>query len=147
MVLGFWITQEKNAGRRADGGKRVFVPYTSELRTALAPLDRTTETVLVNKYRQPYAKSGMGKALQEWRWQAGLSKTGFSVHGLRANYITTGSEAGGTTREGMAAAGHDNVKDHETYTKSIESAQLSIRLGRKIDTMLAARGNRGQLLN
>src|SRR5690606_9994831 len=56
-IEGFDFTQLKN--RNKTGGKRVFIPLTPMLREILEPLDRSTETVLINAYGVPFSPKSL----------------------------------------------------------------------------------------
>lgn len=121
-VDGFDFVQGKNRNR--NGGKRLFLPVTPMLAEILAPLDRSTGTVLVNAYGRPFSAKSLTGMMAHWNRLAG-NPPGLTLHGLRktlGGMLATGEA---TTRQLMDVLGHDDIEHAELYSRSAEQARLA----------------------
>lgn len=121
----FVIAQEKNAKRRAGGAKIAPVLITPMVDEAIAHIPAEQDYLLVTNKGTPYAKSGMTTAFADWREQAGLSRHGYSQHGLRKVLGGLMATAGCTTKENMAVLGHDDIKNAEIYSVDADAVKMS----------------------
>ena len=55
--------------------------------------------------------------MADWTRAAGLPK-GCTIHGLRKTLGKLMADAGGSSRQAMAALGHDDLKQAELYSES-----------------------------
>lgn len=121
-VEAFAFVQNKNRNR--NGGKNVFIPITPMLAEILEPLDKTTPTVLINGYGQPFSAKSLTGMMAHWNKLAG-NPPGFTLHGLRktlGGMLATGEA---TTRQLMEVLGHDDIEHAELYSRSAEQARLA----------------------
>lgn len=121
-IDGFEFVQNKN--RNKNGGKRLFIPITPMLAEILEPLDKTTPTVLINAYGNPFSPKSLTGMMAHWNKLAG-NPEGFTLHGLRktlGGMLATGEA---TTRQLMDVLGHDDIEHAELYSRSAEQARLA----------------------
>jgi integrase len=121
-IEGFDFTQLKN--RNKTGGKHVFIPLTPMLREILEPLDRSTETVLINAYGVPFSPKSLTGMMAHWNTLAG-NLPGYTLHGLRKTLGGMLAEGEATTRQLMDVLGHDDIEHAELYSRSAEQVRLA----------------------
>jgi site-specific recombinase XerD len=99
---------------------------------AIAHIPAEQDYLIVTKKGTPYAKSGMTTAFADWREQAGLSRHGYSQHGLRKVLGGLMATAGATSKENAAVLGHDDLKHVELYSKSADDVAMSANAMNKV---------------
>jgi integrase len=122
-VEGFKFVQYK--GRNRDGAFAKFHPMTPMLAEALAPLDRSTETVLAQPNGRPYKIKSMTAMMWHWRRAAGIPK-GYSLHGLRHAAGAMLADAGATPLQIRDVLGHATISEQDKYTKQREQARQAV---------------------
>lgn len=124
MVDGFQFTQFK--GRNRKGGKRLFIPIVPALAEALAPLSRTTETVLAKSNGDPFNMASLTGLMAQWCEDAKIPK-GYCIHGLRKTLGALLAEGDGTTRQLMDILGHSSIVHAELYSRSASQKRLAVQ--------------------
>lgn len=122
-VEGFKFVQYK--GRNRDGAFAKFHPITPMLAEALAPLDRSTETVLAQPNGQPYKISSMTAMMWHWRRAAGIPK-GYSLHGLRHAMGAMLADADASDVQTQDVLGHATISEQNKYKKQRNQARSAI---------------------
>jgi integrase len=130
QVEGFAFTQFKGRERRKGGkkGTTLFLPIISTLAEALAPLDRTTETVLTTE-RDPsrgYRMQTLTDRMAAWTAEAGIAK-GYRLHGLRKSLGVMLAHCDVSTRTLMDVLGHSSIAHAELYSREAEQKRLAVR--------------------
>ena len=131
MRDGFWVEHEKGKKRRMVRGKapkKLFQPMSPMLAEILAPLDKSTDTILVKRNGKPYETKlsltiMMGKY---WAPKAGLSK-GHTLHGLRHANGATMAEAGVNTKDRMQVLGHERIEHAALYAQHADQIRAAIK--------------------
>jgi integrase len=133
-VEGFDFVQFK--GRNRKGAFSKFHPISPMLAEALAPLDRTTGTVLVNRHGKPYNMNSIGAAMWgEWCPKAGIPR-GYTLHGLRYAMGGMLADAGATAHESRDSLGHATFKEANNYSRTRDQARTSTSGMRKVVKMV-----------
>lgn len=122
-VEGFKFVQYK--GRNRDGAIAKFHPISPMLAEALAPLDRTTGTVLVQPNGEPYKIMSMTAMMWHWRRAAGIP-SGYSFHGLRHAMGAMLADADATPGQTQDVLGHSTIGQQNTYKKERDQARSAI---------------------
>jgi integrase len=143
-----WLVTAIENGRAVDGFKFVqfkgrnlksafpkFHAISPMLAEALAPLDRTTGTVLAQPNGQPYRMGPLTCIMGRWCKQAGI-ETGYSFHGLRHAMGATAVDAGASPYEVMDLLGHATVAQGATYTKERNQAAQNIGATDKVTRLV-----------
>lgn len=129
-VDGFEFVQFK--GRNRKGAFAKFHPIMPMLAEALAPLDRTTETVLARQDGKPYdIKSLTVMMWKIWTPQAGIPR-GYSMHGLRHAMGAMLADAGATAHQSKDMLGHATMQEVDRYSKSRNQARGAVAGSRKV---------------
>ncbi len=90
--------------RQSKGGRKVEIPVTAELRTALDAAPRTATTILTSSTGRPWTQKGFWDA-----WRAAARKAGIrgkTFHDLRGTAVTRLAEARCELPEICAITGH-----------------------------------------
>jgi integrase len=119
-VEGFEFVQYK--GRNRAGAFAKFHPISPMLAEALAPLDRSTETVLTTVDGSPYKILSMTAMMWRWRRLAGIEK-GYSFHGLRHAMGAMLADADATAVQTKDVLGHATISEQDKYTKQRNQAR------------------------
>lgn len=127
VVEGFEFVQFKGRSR----GKRIFLPMTPMLSRELAPLSRTTETVLVTSRGGPYGDNTLSTRMAEWCSEAGI-EAGYTMHGLRKALGVKLAEADASTRQLMEMLGHSNIAFAELYSREASQLRLAVQAMDKV---------------
>jgi len=122
-VEGFKFIQYK--GRNLKGAFAKFHAISPMLAEALAPLDRSTGTVLAQPNGQPYRMGPLSNLMIRW-CQAAEIEGGYSFHGLRHAMGATLVNAGATPYEIMDTLGHADVHTGKTYIQERNQALQNI---------------------
>jgi integrase len=129
-VDGFLFTPFK--GRRRKGAYAKFHPISPMLAEALAPLDRSTGTVLVSSAGKPYRMETVSQRMwEDWLPQAGIPR-GYGLHGLRKAMGGILVDAGANLHESRDVLGHATYKEVELYNRSRDQASAATRGNRKV---------------
>jgi integrase len=129
-VEGFEFVQFK--GRNKKGAFAKFHPISPMLADALAPLDRSTGTVLVNRKGRPMKMASISQAMkQTWAPAAGIPR-GFTLHGLRKAMGSMLADAGASLHESRDVLGHATYKEVANYNKGRDQAISATRGNRAI---------------
>ena len=132
-IDGFEFVQHKGRNNK-KGGQKMFLPVTPFLAAALAPLDRSTERVLVSRLGRTFSDNALSTAMIKWAGLAGIP-SGYSMHGLRKSLGVKLAEADATTREIMDVLGHVSIEHASLYTKDADQIRLAIKGMRKVAAM------------
>lgn len=145
-VERFLVTSQlKNAERRlrTKGEAKIApVKMTKMLEEAIAyrlaeiALKGGDDFLLISQLGTPFAKSGMTSQFATWREQAGLSRSGYSQHGLRKVLGGLMATAGATTKERMAVLGHDDEKHAELYAEEADDFRMSATAMGKVEKLV-----------
>jgi integrase len=127
-IDGFEFVQHKG---RNKYGREMFLPLTPMLAQALAPLDRSTERVLVSRLGRTFSDNGLTQAMIDWAAKAGIP-AGYSMHGLRKALGVKLAEADATTREIMEVLGHASIEHAALYTRDADKKRLAVKGMRKM---------------
>lgn len=131
---GFLFVQHK--GRRKKGAFAKFHPISDMLAEALAPLDRSTATVLAKPNGDPYSMKSLTSMMsRDWAPAAGVP-AGYSLHGLRKAMGGMLVDADATLHESRDVLGHATYKEVARYNKSRDQAQAATRGIRKVVKMV-----------
>jgi site-specific recombinase XerC len=130
-IEGFEFVQHKG---RNNYGREMFLPLTPMLASALAPLDRSSERVLVSRLGRTFSDNALATAMIKWAGQAGVP-SGYSMHGLRKALGVKLAEADATTREIMEVLGHTSIEHAALYTKDADKMRLAVKGMRKMAAM------------
>jgi integrase len=123
-IEGFEFAQVKT-------GKPMFLWMMPFLATALAPLDRSSERVLMSRLGRTFSDNALSQAMVDWAARAGIP-AGYSMHGLRKALGVKLAEADATTREIMEVLGHSNIEHAELYTREADKIRLAVKGMRKV---------------
>jgi len=85
---------------------------TPMLREELDAADLSGRTILKTAYGEPFSEKSLTGRMADWTRAAGLPP-GCTLHGLRKTLGKLISDAGGSTRQSMAALDHDDIKQAE----------------------------------
>jgi integrase len=123
-------------------GRRLWIPAHPELQEILDPLPQIGDTIVVNKYRQPYTEDGFRgsffKLIRSLERRQ-LVDEGLTFHGLRTSCGTNLAEAGCTAHEIMSILGVTlEMAGH--YTREAEQRRLAKNA---IAKLVAAKKNAG----
>jgi integrase len=123
-VVGFAFVQYKNRKRKPVD---MFLPLTPMLSAVLAPLDRTTETVLVQERngRLPYSIKSLSKTFAGWAKDAGLP-AGYTLHGLRKALGGMIDDAEATGGQNQDILGHASAQVNDRYRVSRKRARNAV---------------------
>ena len=105
-------------------GRELWLPILPALAEALAATPRSSGTILVTQYGQPFSVKALGMRMQDWTRAAGLP-AGVTMHGLRKTMGKLLAEGGATTRELMDVLGHKNIQHAELYSREAEQRHLA----------------------
>lgn len=119
-VEGFLFVQYK--GRNRDGAFAKFHPISPMLAEALAPLDRTTGTVLTTVDGTPYKILSMTAMMWRWRRLAGI-EAGYSFHGLRHAMGAMLADADASDQQVQDVLGHATISEQNKYKKQRNQAR------------------------
>jgi integrase len=129
-VNGFDFVQFK--GRRRKGRFAKFHPITPMLAEALAPLDRSTETVLAKKNGKPYNMNSLSVMMwKTWTPEAGVPR-GYSLHGLRHAMGAMLADAEATAHQSKDVLGHTTMAEVDRYSKARNQARGAVAGSRKV---------------
>jgi integrase len=129
-VEGFDFIQFK--GRRRKGVFAKFHPITPMLAEALAPLSRSTETVLAKKNGKPYDMKSLSVMMwKTWAPEAGIPR-GYSLHGLRHAMGAMLADAEATAHQSKDVLGHATMAEVDRYSKSRNQARGAVAGSRKV---------------
>jgi len=137
-VEGFEFVQFKGRKR----GKKLFLPMTSMLADELAPLSRTTETVLQSPRKAPYRDGSISTQFAKWCYKADIDP-GFTMHGLRKALGVKLAEADASTRQLMEMLGHNNIAFAELYSREASQVRLAVQAMEKVTKIEQARRRPG----
>jgi len=141
-VDGFWVEHEKGARRRQQRGEQakvIFQPLTPMLAEILEPLDKTTETVLVTQFGQPYRKRSLTEMMRRaWIRDAGISR-GHTLHGLRFALGSTMAHAEVSTKGAMDVLGHDNIKHAARYAAHADQVRSAFTAMERVTAFVQSR--------
>jgi integrase len=98
-------------------GRVVSGHITPMLREVLDAADLSGPTILKTAYGQPFSEKSLTGRMADWTRAAGLAK-GCTIHGLRKTLGTLIADSGGSSRQAMAALGHDDLKQAELYSEA-----------------------------
>lgn len=130
VVEGFQFVQFK--GRRKKGAFAKFHPISPMLAEALAPLDRTTGTVLAKPNGRPYAMKSLSAMMRrDWAPAAGIPDC-YSLHGLRKALGGMLADAEATAHQSRDVLGHATFKEAEFYARSRDQAKAATGGMRKV---------------
>lgn len=148
-----WSDFEGNDVRMVQGktGKALTLPTTgSALREALDAAPRVhPKYILANRYGEPFSIHSLSGLMADWTEKAGIGP-GATIHGLRKTAAKLMAEGHATTRELMAALGHDSIAHAELYSREAEQGRLARSAFEKMDDRLRPRlkvvgkSNRGE---
>lgn len=130
-IEGFEFVQHKG---RNSYSREMFVPMTPMLASALAPLDRSTDRVLISRLGRTFSDNGLTQAMVDWAARAGIP-AGYTMHGLRKALGVKLAEADATTREIMEVLGHSSIEHAALYTKDADRMRLAVKGMRKMAAM------------
>lgn len=133
-IEGFEFVQFK--GRKS--GKTLFLPITPMLNEALAPLDRSSEAVLLASHNKPYKDATLTVRMSEWCAKAGIP-AGYTLHGLRKALGVKLAEADASTRQLMETLGHNNIAFAELYSREASQIRLAVQGMDKVTSIENAR--------
>lgn len=133
-IEGFEFVQHKGRSR----GKSIFLPMTPMLARELAPLSRSTETVLASPRGAPYKEGTISTKMAEWCEKAGIGP-GYSMHGLRKALGVKLAEADASTRQLMETLGHNNIAYAELYSREASQMRLAVQAMDKVTQVESAR--------
>ncbi len=97
-------------------GRVVTGHITPMLREVLDASDLSGPTILKTAYGQPFSEKSLTGRMADWTKAAGLPP-GCTIHGLRKTLGMLIANAGGSTRQAMAALGHDDLAQAELYSE------------------------------
>lgn len=117
-VPGFNLRQHKTDAS-------LFVPEAPELTEVLNATERKGPHVLLTAYGKPFSDKSLTGRMADWTKAAGLER-GRTIHGLRKTLGRLIAEGGGTTRQIMAALGHEDIEHAELYSRDAEQIRLVI---------------------
>lgn len=135
-IEGFEFVQFK--GRKY--GRTIFLPITPMLAEALAPLDRSSEAVLLSSHNRPYKDATITVRMAEWCSKAGIPP-GYTLHGLRKALGVKLAEADASTRQLMETLGHNNIAFAELYSREASQIRLAVQGMDKVANIEKARKN------
>lgn len=123
-VVGFAFTQYKNRNRKPVD---MFLPITPMLSAALAPLDRSTGTVLVQQRdrRSPYSIKSLSQMFAGWASDAGLPE-GYTLHGLRKALGGLLDDAEASSGQNQDVLGHASAQVNDRYRQSRKRARNTV---------------------
>ena len=101
-------------------GRVVAGHITPMLREVLDAADLSGATILKTAYGQPFSEKSLTGRMADWTHAAGLPK-GCTIHGLRKTLGKLIADAGGSSRQSMAALGHDDLKQAELYSEESDA--------------------------
>ncbi|AFL53170.1 hypothetical protein ABIE78_000936 [Sinorhizobium fredii] len=129
-VEGFEFEQQKRV--QSDEDMIQFRPLTKMLAEALAPLDRSTETVLVTAYGKAFSGKSLTGMMAHWCKQAGIpvsnrktGEIGYTLHGLRKTYATMVAESGASFQQQKDMLGHTTMQQVVLYAKGVDKRKTA----------------------
>ncbi|NKK71417.1 tyrosine-type recombinase/integrase [Rhizobium leguminosarum bv. viciae] len=128
--------------RTKKGDKELVLPITPMLLEILAPLDRTTDFVLMNAYGNPYSEKSLTGMMAHWTKMAGMP-AGCTLHGLRKSLGKLLAEGGASTRQLMETLGHDDIEHAELYSREASQAILAKDGMSKVTRLVQGKKRRG----
>ena len=133
-VEGFDFVEFK--GRNRKGTFTKFHPISPMLAEALAPLDRSTGTVLVNRFGKPYRLNSVSQMMwSHWCPLAGIPR-GYTMHGLRFAMGGMLADAEATAHESKDVLGHATFKEANRYARPRDQAKAATGGMRKVVRMV-----------
>jgi integrase len=128
-VEGFEFVAFKGRNRR--GAVKQFGPMTPMLAAALAPLDRSTETVLAKSTGEPYKIETLTNLMRDWTQAAGI-EPGYTMHGLRKTLGGLLADAEATTHESRDVLRHRTLSEVDRYAQSRLRDRMAVAGMRKV---------------
>ena len=119
-------------------GRIVTGHITPMLREVLDAADLSGQTILKTAYGQPFSEKSLTGRMADWTHAAGLPK-GCTTHGLRKTLGKLIADAGGSSRQSMAALGHDDLKQAELYSEEFDRETQARDAMKKVTAMIQRR--------
>jgi integrase len=136
------IKGDKISWKQQKTGGMVTMPITPRLGAVLAVADLSGETIVITVAGKPFSIKSLTGRMRDWTRAAGI-QTGCTLHGLRKTLGKRIAESGGTTREAMAALGHDTITLAELYSRDAERERLAREAMEKVVKLVGRRGPKG----
>jgi integrase len=118
-------------------GRVVTMPITPRLRAALDVADLSGPTIVKTAYGEPFSIKSLTGRMRDWVKLAGLD--GCTLHGLRKTLGKRIAEAGGSTRQAMAALGHDDIQQAELYSEEANREKMAEEAMEKVVKMVESK--------
>lgn len=119
-------------------GVTVTGVITPELRDVLVATDMTGPRLVMTQQGKPISAKALTTRMARWTDAAGLP-AGCTLHGLRKTLGTFIAEAGGSTRQSMAALGHKSLSQAQLYSDHADRASMTRDAMDKVVSMVEAR--------
>ena len=123
-------------------GRVVSGHITPMLREVLDASDLSGPTILKTAYGQPFSEKSLTGRMADWTHAAGLPK-GCTIHGLRKTLGALIADSGGSSRQAMAALGHDDLKQAELYSEASDRRMQARDAMLKVTAMVERRKTGG----
>jgi hypothetical protein len=119
-------------------GRVVSGHITPMLREVLNATDLSGPTILKTAYGLPFSEKSLTGRMADWTHAAGLPK-GCTIHGLRKTLGALIADSGGSSRQAMAALGHDDLKQAELYSEASDRRMQARDAMMKVTAMIERR--------
>ena len=119
-------------------GRVVSGHITPMLREVLDAADLSGPTILKTTYGLPFSEKSLTGRMADWTQAAGLPK-GCTIHGLRKTLGALIADSGGSSRQAMAALGHDDLKQVELYSEASDRRMQARDAMMKVTAMVERR--------
>jgi integrase len=119
-------------------GRVVSGHITPMLREVLDAADLSGPRILKTAYGLPFSEKSHTGRMAEWTHVAGLPKS-CTLQGLRETLGKLIADAGGSTRQSMAALGHDDLKQAELYSEESDRETQAREAMNKVTALIHRR--------
>ncbi|MFN3806760.1 tyrosine recombinase XerC [Asticcacaulis sp.] len=109
--------------RAVKGDKPTIIPIDDELQREIDLLPAGQMLFVLTEYGKPFSAAGFSHKFKAWAVEAGINDK--SAHGVRKAAAREAAEAGSSAHEVAALHGHNNLREVETYTQSVNQLRLA----------------------
>lgn len=109
--------------RAVKGDKPTIIPIDEDLQREIDLLPAGQMLFVLTEYGKPFTAAGFSHKFKAWAVEAGIKDK--SAHGVRKAAAREAAEAGSSAHEVAALHGHNNLREVEIYTRSVNQLRLA----------------------